>query len=55
MFWQNNKKFDFLTSVLRFSIFSENGSYETKFMDCSDISLNQEINRHKLWKIIVMD
>ena len=26
MFWQNNKKFDLLTSVLRFSIFSENGS-----------------------------
>ena len=27
MFWQKNKKFDFLTSVLRFLIFSENGSY----------------------------
>ena len=27
MFWLKNKKFDFLTSVLRFSIFSENGSY----------------------------
>ena len=23
MFWENKKKFDFLTSVLRFSIFSE--------------------------------
>ena len=27
MFWENNKKFDFLTGVLRFSIISENGSY----------------------------
>ena len=26
MFLQNNKKFNFLTSALRFSIFSENGS-----------------------------
>ena len=26
MFWQSNTKFDFLTSVLRFSSFSENGS-----------------------------
>ena len=26
MFWQKKKKIDFFTSVLRFSIFSENGS-----------------------------
>ena len=26
MFWQNKKKFDFLTSVVRSSIFSDNGS-----------------------------
>ena len=30
MFWQNKKKFNFLTSVVRFSIFSDNGSYDSE-------------------------